>query len=56
LCDVQRAGRDDGVLDVLKTIGTDGFVVDGEAPTRDPRYLDPGFATSALATVNLSAI
>lgn len=56
MCDVQRAGRDNCVLDVLKAIGTGGFVIDSEAPARDLPYLDPGFATPALRTVHLSAV
>lgn len=54
MCDVQCAGRDNSVLDVLKTIGADGFVVDGETPARDLPYLNPGFAMPALGTVHLS--
>ncbi len=54
--DVQQARRDNGVLDVLETIGADSFVVDSEAPTGDHPHLDPGFATPALGTAYLSAV
>ena len=54
--DVQGTGRDNGVLDVLNSVGADRFVVDGETPARDPSNFDPGFAASAFGTMYLAEV